>query len=91
MQDREHEPQVARDRSLSREQRLNPFLDAQVALVDVVVEGDHFVRELRVALFERVDRATQRTKDERSFLLQRRLEDVELFLERRSHPNRPVT
>ena len=55
MQDREHEPEIARDRRLPREQRLDALLDAQVALVDVVVEGDHLVGELVVALLERVD------------------------------------
>ena len=39
-----------RDRRLPREQRLDALLDREVALVDLVVEGDHLVGELVVAL-----------------------------------------
>ena len=48
MEDREHEPQVDRDRSLPREQRLDALLDREVGLVDLVVEGDDLVGELDV-------------------------------------------
>jgi hypothetical protein len=91
VEDREHEAQVARDRRLAGEQGLDPLLDADVSVVDVVVERDHFIRELVVALLERVERSAQRAQDERALLLERRLEQVELVLEGRPHPNRPVT
>ena len=42
-------------------------------------------------LLERVEAAAQRPQDELAFLLERRLELVELFLKRDPHPNRPVT
>jgi hypothetical protein len=44
-----------------------------------------------VALLERVERAAQRAQDEISLFVQRRLEQVQLVLECRSHPKRPVT
>ena len=50
VQHREHEPEIARDRRLPREQRLDPLLDRDVALVDVVVERDHLVGQLCVPL-----------------------------------------
>ena len=85
MQHREHEPQVGRDRRLPREQRLDPLLDLHVLAIDVVVEGDHLVRELDVALTERVQRPAQHAQDELALFLQARLELVELFLEADSH------
>jgi hypothetical protein len=91
VQDRQHEPQVTGHRRLPREQRLNALLDRDVALVDVVVEGDHLVGQLVVALLQRVERAAERAQHEVAFLVQRRLEQVELVLEGRSHPKRPVT
>ena len=92
MQQRQDEPEVAGDGRLAREQQLDLLLDPEVVAVDLVVEGDDFVGELEVALGERVQRPTQRAQDERSLLLQARLELVELLLERLPHyPNRPVT
>ena len=82
-QHREHEPQVARDRRLPREQRLHALLDREVAAVDLVVEADHLVGELVVAARERVQRRAQRAEDEVALLLERRLELLELVLERR--------
>ena len=70
---------------------LYALFDPNVALVDVVVECDHFVSELLVTLLERLDRAAQCAQHELTLLLQRRLEQVELFLKSRPHPNRPVT
>ena len=85
VQHRQDEPQVGGDRRLPREQRLDPQLDLEVQPVDVVVEGDHLVGELDVALLERVQRAAQHSEDERSFLLETGLEEVELLLEAHSH------
>ena len=71
-----------------------PLLEREIARVDLVVEGDDLVGELRVALAQRVHRAAERAEDELGLLLEARLERVELFLERRAerrHPNRPVT
>ena len=79
----EHEPQVARDRRLAGEQRLDAGLDREVAAVDLVVEADHLVGELVVAARERVQRRAERAQDEVALLLQRRLELLELVLERR--------
>ena len=91
VEDREDEPQIARDRRLARKQQLYALFDPNVALVDVVVERDHLVSELLVTLLERLDRAAQRAQHQLALLLQRRLEEVELFLECRPHPNLPVT
>jgi hypothetical protein len=55
------------------------------------VERDDLVGELEVAAGERVERAPQRAQDERRLLVHRRLEPLELLLEREPHPNRPVT
>ena len=53
VQDREHEPQVGRDRCLTRDQRLDARLDGEVGGVDLVVEADDLVGELDVLLGER--------------------------------------
>ena len=90
-QHREHEPQVARDRRLAGEQRLDALLDLEVAAVDLVVEADHLVGELVVAARQRVQRRAEDAQDERALLLERRLELRELLVERLPHPNRPVT
>src|SRR5579884_4013152 len=90
-QHREHEAQVARDRRLPREQRLHALLDPEVAAVDLVVEADHLVGELVVAPRERVQRRAQRAQDERSLLVDGRLELRQLVLKRLPQPNRPVT
>ena len=68
-----------------------PSSIAEVALVDLVVEGDHLVGELDVLDCERVQAAAERAEDELAFLLERRLELVELLLQGDPHPNRPVT
>ncbi len=93
VQEREHEPQVAGDRGLLREQRLNASLDVEVERVDLVVEGDHLVGELVVLLPQRVQCAAQRAEHELALLLQRTLGAVELLLEGDAghQPKRPVT
>ena len=90
MQHREHEPEVDRDRRVPGEQRLDPFLDPEVVLVDVVVEGDHVVGELFVVLRERVQCAAQHAQDEGAFFLQACFELVELLLKTDSHEVRPT-
>ena len=91
-QDREDEPEVARDGRLPGEQRLHALFDPDVAPVDLVVEADHLVRELVVAARESVERRAQDAQDERALLLDRRLELLQLVVERCPHqPNRPVT
>ena len=72
------------DRGLPREQVLHGLLDREVAVVDLVVEGDHLVGELVVLLHERAEapRSARRTS---VLLVDRRLELVELFLERDAH------
>src|SRR5688572_7171261 len=91
VQHRQDEAEVDRDRGLAREERLDAFLDAEVGSVDLVVEGDDLVGQLDIGLRERVQAAAERAKDERALLLQRRLELVEVLLERDPHPKRPVT
>ena len=61
------------------------LLDLDVVAVDVVVEGDHVVRELDVALAEGVQGATQHAQDELALFLEARFELVELCLEADSH------
>src|SRR5436190_2000562 len=51
----------------------------------------HLVGELVVSLLERVERAAEGPKNEGALLVQGRLEQVEVLLESRSHPKRPVT
>ena len=57
VQDGEHQPKIGRDGRLPGKQRRNAVLDLEVEAVDVVVEGDHLVGKLLVALLERVERA----------------------------------
>ena len=57
MEQRQHHAQVAGDGRLPRQQRLDPAGQIAVDAIDLVVEGDHLVGELRVALLERLDRA----------------------------------
>ena len=85
MQHRQHEPQVGRYRRLPREQRLDPQLDLEVEPVDVVVEGDHLVGELDVALLERVQGAAEDSEHKGPFFLKAGLELVELLLEADPH------
>jgi hypothetical protein len=91
VEDREHEAQVDRHGSLAREQRLDALLDAEVGPVDLVVERDHLVGQLDVGLQEGVQGAAERPEDVCALLLERRLELIQLFLERDPHPNLPVT
>src|SRR6266566_971012 len=91
VKDGQDETKIARDRRLARKQELDAFFDPDVVLVDVVVERDHLVCELFVALLQSVDRTAQGTQNQLTFLLKSRLEQIELFLEGRPHPNLPVT
>ena len=91
MKDREHEPEVAGDGRLERERLLDELLDAVVARVDLVVEGDHLVAELGILGLERGDRAAERAEAQLALLLDARLELVEPLLELDPHPNLPVT
>ena len=76
VQDREQEPQIARHGRLEREQGLDRALDAEEALVDLVVEGDHLVGELDVALAEGPHRAADGRDDALPLLLESRLDPV---------------
>ena len=64
MQHREQQAQVARDRRLEREQRLDRALDVEEKAVDLVVEGDDLVRELLVLRDQRVHGPAERPEDE---------------------------
>ncbi len=94
MQHPEHQPQVPGGRRLAGEQRGDSLLDALVLPVDLVVEGDHLVGELWIALLQCLHRASKRAQDELAFLDEVRLDRVELDLKRDphpAHPKRPVT
>ena len=85
LQHREHEPQVARDRRLARQQKLDSLLDLEVLRVDVVVEGDHLVGKLEVLRDDHFNRAAERAEDELAFHPKRGLQLVELFLKGDPH------
>src|SRR5436189_1457096 len=84
-QHREHEPKVDGNGRLPGEQRLDPLLDRQVPLIDLVVEGDHLVGELGVGLLDRIDGRAQRTQDIVALFLEGRFDLFELLLERNPH------
>ncbi len=70
MEDRQEEPQVARDRRLEGEHGLDGAFDAEEELVDLVVEGDDLVGELDVPLLEGPDGAVHRREDALALLLE---------------------
>ncbi len=76
----EDEAEVGRDRCLLCEQLADRALDPVVALVDLVVEGDHLVAELDVLRLEGVDRAGDGAEDDLALLLEIRLERLEARL-----------
>ena len=82
MQDGEQEPEVARHRRLEREQRLDRALDAEKEPVDLVVEGDHLVGELLVALLERAHRAVDRRDRPLGLFLELRLDLAQVVVDR---------
>ena len=91
VQDREHEPEVARDRRLAREQVLDALSIAEVARVHFVVEADHLLGELGVACSSalsaaRSERST-RSLSAWSSLSSRSSSSWKLV----PHPKRPVT
>ena len=81
MQECEHEPQVRGDGRLPREQLLDPLVDREVEVVDVVVERDHLVGELRVLCARGLDGGSERPEHELALGLQPGLELLELLLE----------
>ncbi len=64
VQQRRHEPQVAGDGRLQREQREDALVDLEVAPVDAVVVGDHHLRELDVLVLERLEHAVELLDDQ---------------------------
>ena len=85
LEQREHETQVGCDGGLAREQELDPLLDREVLRVDVVVERDHLVGELEVLRAHGFDRRAQRAEHQLTFEAERRLERLQLLLERDPH------
>ena len=79
MEHGEHEAQIGRD-GLCCARSSDLSLEAEVARVDLVVEGDHRVAELDVLRLERVERPVQRTLDDRPELLELGFEGVEALL-----------
>jgi len=84
---------IPHHRRLLRQQLADRPLDAVVAVVDLVVEGDDLVAELDVLRLERVDRAGDRAEDDLALLLEVGLERLEalLVLDPSHYPKRPVT
>ncbi len=64
VQQRRHQPQVAGDRRLQRQQREDALVDLQVAAVDAVVVGDHHLRELDVLVLQRLEHAVELLDDQ---------------------------
>ena len=56
---RKHGPKVYRHGRLASEQRLDLLFDRKVAVVDLVVEGDHFVGKLDVLMLEGAEGSAQ--------------------------------
>ena len=84
---REQQPQVARDRRLQGEQRLDLVLDAEEVAVDLVVEGDHLVGELDVPLLERAHRAADGAERRAApIFLELGLDLLELGVDRHREP-----
>ncbi len=81
MQHREHVAEIDRDRRLAREQRVDALLQLGIHAVDVVVEGDHLVGELDVALGEGVDAAAQRAEHELALQAERLLQLLDSLLQ----------
>ncbi len=90
MEHREQQAEVARDRRLQGEQRLDRGLDAEEELVDLVVERDHLVGELDVALLERADCAPNRRDHALALLLKLCLDPVQGFVDRHSDTVHPA-
>ena len=91
VQHREQQAQVARHRALQCEQRLDRAFDREEQLVDLVVEGDHLVGELDVALLERPDRSADGRDDALTLLLKLCFEPVERLVDRhRGHGTRDI-
>ena len=91
MEQRQHEPEVGRNRCLAREHELDLVLDGHVPVVDLVVERDHLVAQLDVLRAQGVDGAANRPGGDVAELLEARLQGVEVGLQLGSHPNLPVT
>jgi hypothetical protein len=85
VQDGEHEPEVARNGGLAGKHLLDPTLDPVIAAVDLVVEGDYLVAELRILADERVDGSADRPEDILALFLQVRLELLEILFECYAH------
>jgi glycerol dehydrogenase-like iron-containing ADH family enzyme len=78
----EQEPQVAGNRCLQREKRLDLVLDGEEVLVHLVIEGDHFVGQLAIALLERADRPADGAEHALSHLLELSLDLLEVGVDR---------
>ncbi len=76
MDDREQQPQVAGNRGLQGEERLDQGLDAEEERVDLIVEGDDLVGELGVSLLERAHRAADGRDDPLALLLELGLDPI---------------
>jgi hypothetical protein len=79
---REDQAQIAGDRRLQRQQRLDRALDPQEQPVDLVVEGDDLARELDIPLLEGPHRAVDGGNDALALFLELGLDAVEGFVNR---------
>ena len=81
VEDREHEPKIACNGGLSRQQQLDLVLDVEAAPVDVVVERDHLAGQLDVLRDDSLGRTPDRALHELRLDLERLLEMGELVVE----------
>ena len=81
MEDGQQQPQVAGDRRLKGEERLDRALDPKEQLVDLVVEGDDLVGELDVPLLERADGSPDGREHPLALLLELRFDAIEGFVD----------
>ena len=79
---RQQEPQIAGHRRLQGEQRLDLLLDREEMAVDLVIERDHLVGKLAVALLKRARRAVDGAQDALPHLLQLGLDLPECVVHR---------
>src|SRR5207248_2634746 len=81
VEDGQQQPQVAGDRRLKGEERLDRALDPEEQLVDLVVEGDDLVGELDIPLLERADGSPDGREHPLALLLELRFDAIEVFVD----------
>ena len=82
----EQQPQVAGDGGLQREQGLDLVLDGEEVVVDLVVEGNHLVGKLAIALLECAHGAVDGAEDPLPHFLELSLDLLECGVDRHRKP-----